>query len=48
VRDEGVNGESAAVYTGHTGTGTETVDTTIWIAKGREPPLRLEIDARAT
>ena len=44
LRDEAVDGESAAVYASHQeGDGFKT-DVTLWISKSRNVPLRSEID----
>ena len=40
VRDEAVNGEPATVYKVHSQTADDTVDTQIWISKGRALPLK--------
>lgn len=42
LRDESVNGEPAAVWRGHATTEAGTVDTDIWISKGRGLPLKAD------
>ena len=44
VRDEGVNGEPAAVYSSHSDHEDFKVDLTVWISKSRNLPLRSESD----
>ena len=44
VRDEAVGGEAAAVYTTHADTEDVKADSTIWISKSRNVPLKSESD----
>jgi hypothetical protein len=44
LRDEPVNGESAGVYSTHEETEAGKVDSTVWISKTRNLPLKSETD----
>ena len=44
VRDEAVNGDSAAMYSIHTESEDDKSDGSIWISKSRGMPVREEID----
>lgn len=44
VRDESVNGESAALYSVHESTPDSTIDTQIWVSKSRHLLLKSETD----
>lgn len=44
LRDENVNGEPAAVYSAHSEADGFKVDSTIWISKSRNVPLKTESD----
>ena len=48
VRDDAVNGEAAAVYTSHADMGDDVkANSTIWISKSRNVPLKMESDTIA-
>jgi hypothetical protein len=47
LRDESVNGETAAVYSTHSETEDIKSDGQIWISKDRGLPLRHELDIEA-
>jgi hypothetical protein len=42
VREEGINGEAATLYSSHTETKDLKADTQIWISKSRGLPLKME------
>jgi hypothetical protein len=44
LRDESVNGEAAAVYSSHSVTEFETVETTVWVSKSKGLILREDMD----
>jgi hypothetical protein len=44
LRDEALNGEAAAVYSTHSDSDGDQIDSTIWISKSKGLPLRQEID----
>lgn len=44
LRDEAVNGETAAVYSLHSDSEVATVDSTVWVSRRSGLPLRTEMD----